>query len=153
MMNPGDPGCSCFKLRQAARLVSRTYDAFLSPCGISIGQFGVLATLAASKGLPLSHLAELLQMERTTLTRNLLPLEKLGYIKSERAEDKRLRALSLSASGKAALAKAKPRWREAQKSLEKQLGPTQISLLNDTLDFAVARLTEPTALVTLTERR
>ncbi len=145
MTNPGDLGCSCYRLRQATRLVSRMYDASLAPCGISIGQFGVLATLSAAKELPLSKLAEILQMERTTLTRNLLPLEKLGYVESKRTEDKRLRALSLSASGRAAFSNAKPKWREAQKGLERQLGAAKVALLNEVLDFTVTKLPEPTA--------
>ena len=83
--NPGDVDCTCYRLRQTARLVSRTYDSFLAPCGISIGQFGMLATLAAMNGESISKLADALQMERTTLSRNLLPLERLGYVAISRA--------------------------------------------------------------------
>src|SRR5260370_36152045 len=96
--NPGDLGCTCYRLRQAARLISRTYDLFLAPCGISIGQFGMLATLSAMEGESITRLAEVLQMERTTLTRNLMPLQKLGYIVVQQSPDKRARALSLSKS-------------------------------------------------------
>ena len=152
MTNPGDLGCSCYKLRQASRLISRTYDSFLAPCALSIGQFGLLATLSACKEIPLAKLAEMLQMDRTTLTRNLLPLEKLGYIKSKRSEDRRLRALSLSASGKVALSEAKPRWREAQRSLEDQLGSTNVALLNRVLDFTVTQFPATTASRIRTER-
>ncbi len=82
---PGDVDCTCYRLRQAARLVSRTYDSFLAPCGISIGQFGMLATLAAMNGESISKLADALQIERTTLSRNLLrSLEKqLGRLEAK----------------------------------------------------------------------
>ncbi len=138
--NPGDPGCTCYRLRQSARLVSRTYDAFLAPCGISIGQFGLLATLSAMKGESISSVAEVLQMERTTLTRNLIPLQKLGYVAVEQASDKRARSLSLTAAGKKTLATARPKWEEAQLSLEKQVGKKEVHLLNATLENTLHHL-------------
>jgi DNA-binding MarR family transcriptional regulator len=138
--NPGDLGCTCYRLRQTARLVSRTYDLFLAPCGISIGQFGMLATLTAMEGESISRLAEVLQMERTTLTRNLTPLQKLGYVVIEQGPDKRARSLSLTRAGKRALAAAKPRWHAAQLSLEEQLGKEEVKLLNAKLDDMLDRL-------------
>ena len=137
---PEDLGCTCYKLRQAARLVSRTYDLFLAPCGINIGQFGILATLDVMEGEPLSKLADALQMERTTLTRNLTPLEKLGYILIGRGLDKRVRLLSLTREGKKTLTAALPKWRAAQLSLEKQLGKTETNMLNAMLDDTLHRL-------------
>jgi DNA-binding MarR family transcriptional regulator len=138
--NPGDLGCTCYRLRQTARLISRTYDHFLAPCGITIGQFGMLATLTAMEGESISRLAEALQMERTTLTRNLTPLQKLGYVVIEQGPDKRVRSLSLTRAGKKALAAAKSRWHAAQLSLEKQLGKQEVKLLNATLDHTLERL-------------
>ena len=138
--NPGDVDCTCYRLRQAARLVSRTYDSFLAPCGISIGQFGMLATLAAMNGESISKLADALQMERTTLSRNLLPLERLGYVASEQGSDRRTRSLILTMSGREALATAKPMWQAAQRSLEKQLGRLEAKMLNQTLEDTLKRL-------------
>lgn len=138
--NPGDPGCTCYRLRQSARLVSRTYDAFLAPCGISIGQFGLLATLSAMKGESISSVAEVLQMERTTLTRNLIPLQKLGYVAVEQASDKRARSLSLTRAGKKTLATARPKWEAAQLTLEKQVGKEEVHLLNATLENTLHHL-------------
>jgi len=138
--NAGDLGCTCYRLRRTARLISRTYDLFLAPCGISIGQFGMLATLNAMEGESISRLAEALQMERTTLTRNLTPLQKLGYVVIEQGPDKRARSLRLTRAGKKALAAAMPRWGAAQLSLEKQLGKQQVKLLNATLDHTLDRL-------------
>jgi DNA-binding MarR family transcriptional regulator len=138
--NPGDLGCTCYRLRQAARLISRTYDLFLAPCGISIGQFGMLATLIAMEGESISTLAEVLQMERTTLTRNLTPLQKLGYVSIEQGADKRARSLKLTEAGKKTLATAKPMWRAAQRSLEKQLGKAEVSLINAALDDTLHHL-------------
>jgi DNA-binding MarR family transcriptional regulator len=138
--NPGDIGCTCYRLRQAARLVSRTYDQFLAPCGISIGQFGMLVTLTAMEGESISKLAETLQMERTTLTRNLLPLQKLGYVAIEPGPDKRARALRLTETGKAALVAAQPLWQVAQRSLEHQLGKAEVKSLNAVLEDTLDRM-------------
>jgi DNA-binding MarR family transcriptional regulator len=120
--------------------VSRTYDAFLAPCGISIGQFGLLATIVAMERESISAVAEVLQMERTTLTRNLIPLQKLGYVAVENASDKRARSLSLTEAGKEILATAKPKWRAAQRNLEKQLGNAEMSLLKQTLENTLHHL-------------
>ncbi len=137
---PGDLGCTCYRLRQTARLVSRTYDRFLAPAGISIGQFGILATLVAMQGQSTSALAEALQMERTTLTRNLSPLEKLGYIHSAEGEDRRSRVHHLTQAGLQALRAAKPLWLAAQQDLEHRLGKREVGILNKTLDNALTRL-------------
>ncbi len=139
-LNPRDIGCTCYRLRQAARLVSRTYDFFLAPCGIGIGQFGMLTTLGAMEGESISKLAEALQMERTTLTRNLTPLLNLGYVAMEQGHDKRARSIKLTEAGKKALATATPRWKAAQRSLEKQFGKAEVKLLNAVLDDTLERL-------------
>ena len=138
--NLGDIGCTCYRLRQAARLVSRTYDQFLAPSGINTGQFGMLVTMAAMGGESISKLAEVLQMERTTLTRNLLPLQKLGYVAVEPGPDKRARALRLTDTGKAALAAARPMWQAAQRSLEQRLGRAEVKSLNATLENTLDRI-------------
>jgi DNA-binding MarR family transcriptional regulator len=139
-LHPGDPGCICYRLRQTARLISRTYDHFLAPVGISIGQFGILATLAAMQGSSISELADVLQMERTTLTRNLLPLKKLGYIEIEEGDDKRAKSLCLTLAGEKTLSDARPLWHAAQQSVEQQLGKAEVQSLSKTLDGAMDRL-------------
>jgi DNA-binding MarR family transcriptional regulator len=136
-LNPGDPGCTCYRLRQTARLLSRNYDRFLAPVGISIGQFGLLSTLDAMKGQSISELAGVLQMERTTLTRNLLPLKKLGYIAIAEGADRRAKSLCLTRSGQKALASARPLWSSAQQSLERQFGKAEVQSLNKTLEGAI----------------
>ncbi len=135
--NPAELGCTCYRLRQAARLASRTYDSFLAPCGISIGQFGVIATLAAMQGESISALAEVLQMERTTLTRNLSPLRKLGYIVVEQGPDNRARSLRLTKTGEKVLKAAKPLWQAAQASIEQRLGKVYVANLNATLEHTL----------------
>ncbi|QHN05433.1 winged helix-turn-helix transcriptional regulator [Granulicella sp. WH15] len=128
------PDCTCYRLRQAARLLSRNYDAFLAECGISIGQFGLLATIAAHQGKSISQIAEALNMDRTTLTRNLIPLQKLEYIASDSGADRRTRSVRLTPEGAKTLKSALPKWQTAQRKFEKQIGLKQVKHLNRDLD-------------------
>jgi DNA-binding MarR family transcriptional regulator len=138
--NPGDLNCTCYRLRQSARLTSRLYDGFLAPVGLGIGQFGILVTVSAMEGGSITELAAALQMERTTLTRNLVPLQKLGYLVVAPALDKRVKAVSLTNQGTIALNKAMPLWQAAQRSLERQLGLNEVKTLNAALDETLHRL-------------
>lgn len=68
-------------------------------------------------------------MDRTTLTRNLKPLEREGWLKSEPGQDQRTRVISLTPNGEAALAKAFPLWKQAQSTVEEILGQQRWSAL------------------------
>src|SRR6266545_1849443 len=78
---------------------------------------------SVSGQLTLSQVAERLVMDRTTLTRNVAPLERDGLVKSERGPDRRERYLRLTAAGRRALAGALPLWRQAQAQAVKAIGP------------------------------
>src|SRR5271163_4451873 len=107
--------CMAQALRRAARAVSREYDAALAASGLRVGQFSTLAALDRPEPLRLGQLAEGLGMDRTTLNRNLAPLEKKGLVSSKLdLEDARARFLSLTDSGRKALKSAEPAWRRAQ---------------------------------------
>jgi DNA-binding MarR family transcriptional regulator len=114
--------CACFNLRKAARAVTQLYEAALAPSGIHATQFSVLVALAVVDGAPLSRVADGLVMDRTTLTRNLRPLARRGWVRIEAGEDRRERSLSLTRSGRAALERALPLWQQVQTRLHKQIG-------------------------------
>ena len=110
--------CACFNLRKAARAVTQLYEAALAPSGIHATQFSVLTALALVDSAPLSRVADGLVMDRTTLTRNLRPLVRRGWVRIEAGdEDRRERYLSLTRSGRAALDRALPLWQQAQARL------------------------------------
>ena len=134
------PDCTCYRLRQAARLLSRSYDGFLISCGISIGQFGLLATIAGMEAASISTIADTMKMDRTTLTRNLTPLQRIGYVVTEPGSDGRSRSLRLTASGKKAFTAAMSKWRAAQIDFEKQLGTSRVKQLNADLDGLLKKL-------------
>lgn len=130
-------GCTCGRLRMASRRVSRIYDRHLAPAGVGIAQFGLLATIANNDGASVTTLASLLEMERTTLTRNLQPLERGGLLRVDQGADQRTRAVRITDAGRAVLKKGKPLWQEAQKSVEASLGPQNLESLHDALGIAL----------------
>src|SRR4051812_31593413 len=97
--------CMCHKTRMAARAITRSYDDTLRPTGLRATQVSVLAAVGAQGALSIKSLADFLGMDRTTLTRNLRPLEERGYVVLAPEQRHRSRMLTLTASGSAALLK------------------------------------------------
>lgn len=132
--------CACFNFRKASRVITQHFDELLKPSGLLVTQFTILVTVAIVKLGTINELAEILVMDRTTLTRNLKPLEREGWLKSAPGQDQRTRVISLTANGEATLAKALPLWRQAQSTVEETLGQQRWSDL-------LAYLVEATALM------
>lgn len=107
--------CACFNLRRAARAVTHSYDAVLRSSGLRITQFTVLVGVSLIREAPLNVLADLLGLDRTTLTRNLTALEERRLITVTPGADRRTRLVSLSPDGQRAVSEALPLWRKAQK--------------------------------------
>ncbi|MHA1190473.1 MAG: MarR family winged helix-turn-helix transcriptional regulator [Alphaproteobacteria bacterium] len=106
--------CLCANLRKTARAMTQGYDAALLPAGISSPQFTLLATLTGNEAITVSELAGQLGMDRTTLTRNLKPLERDGLISVREGDDRRARIVDLTAKGRRIYGKAKPLWAAQQ---------------------------------------
>jgi DNA-binding MarR family transcriptional regulator len=114
--------CLCHNVRMASRVVSRAYDEALRPTGLRATQIAVLAAVGARGALSIKSLADSLEMERTTLTRNLKPLEEQALVSIAPEGRHRSRTLTLTTAGKAALLKALPLWEKTQQSSMHQLG-------------------------------
>jgi DNA-binding MarR family transcriptional regulator len=121
--------CACANLRGAARAITRLYDDILRPSGLQATQFSLLVTIALASPTPITQLAERLVMDRTTLTRNLKPLQKQGLIQVATGEDQRTRLVSLTESGQQALARALPLWEKAQAQAVNTLGTERFKAL------------------------
>jgi DNA-binding MarR family transcriptional regulator len=114
--------CLGLHVVRAARAVARRFDEALRPAGLTNQQFSLLMSLNRPVPPNMSSVAELLAMDRTTLTAALKPLERRKLVKVVVDEnDKRGRRLVLSAGGKAALAEALPLWKRAQAQIERQI--------------------------------
>src|ERR1700751_4790507 len=113
-----DTPCVCATLRRAARAITAAYDAALAPSGLRITQFSILRRLARLGPLPVTRLAAEAALDRSTMGRNLNPLERRGLVRIKVGNsDQRERIAYLTAAGEAAIAAALPHWRKAQKRI------------------------------------
>jgi DNA-binding MarR family transcriptional regulator len=129
--------CLGTKLRTASRVVTQRYDDAIAESGIRSTQFSVLIALAHAPFLPLSKIAEVLVLDRTTLTRNLSPLVREGLVEERSTDDKRVRAYALTAQGKKVLERALPGWRKVQAELKRALSAQDRSDLCRILNLAL----------------
>jgi DNA-binding MarR family transcriptional regulator len=132
--------CACNKVRTAARLVTKAYDDALRPTGLRATQCSVLAAIAAEEdgAMSITELATAMGMDRSTLKRNVTPLEQLGLLRVGAEGWRRSRSLSITDKGKAALVSGVPLWEAAQKRLKKQLGADAWAAMHDSLDNLIS---------------
>ena len=136
-------GCTCSRLRRLTRLVTAVYDHALAPCGLRVTQFSLLSNLLALQAPTLSVLAEAMDMERTTLTRNLRPLISAGWITVQPGANARRHEARLTDAGRAKWAEAKPMWRLAQDTVKSSLGDAEVARLHRLVDRNLPRLRGP----------
>ena len=115
--------CMVSNTRKAARAITRRYDAYARPFGVTSTQFSLMGTLLESGEQTVSELAEQRGFERTTLTRNLDRLENMGFVASRPAESGNRRLCSITAEGRELLDRMLPVWRQAQDEIRRELGP------------------------------
>ncbi len=132
-------GCNCLALRQAARHVTQIYDQFLAPSGLRATQYSILARLQRKGPMTINALAAELVMDRTTLGRNILPLERDGLIAVGPGKaDRRSKALRLTGEGIARFRAALKAWQSAQQRFEAAFGTERAEELRALLQQVVA---------------
>lgn len=123
MANMAPEICSCSALRQAARHVTRLYDAALAPAGLGLNQYSVLAKLDRLGPKPVQDLAAILVMDRSTLGHLLRPLERRGLVTLDADEhDRRSRLVALTPAGETLIRKARHLWAKAERRFERAFG-------------------------------
>jgi DNA-binding MarR family transcriptional regulator len=111
--------CLCLHAQRAARTLSRLFDDALRPVGLTSGQFSLLNALNRPAPPPVAPVAQLLAMDRTTLTAALKPLERDGLVAIDTdPSDRRSRLLRLTDKGRETLATAIPIWRDLHGAIE-----------------------------------
>ena len=111
--------CLCLHLQRAARAVARHFDELMRPTGLTSGQFSILMSLNRPEPPTIRSVAELLAMDRTTLTANLKPLERRRLVRIRvDAADRRTRRLVLTAAGRRHLIAALPAWENGHAMIE-----------------------------------
>jgi DNA-binding MarR family transcriptional regulator len=119
----GPEDCNCLAVRQAARHITQFYDRLLAPSGLRTTQFSILAKLRRSGPMTINALAAEMVMDRTTLGRNILPLERDGLITVQQgSRDRRSKELRLTAAGEARFRAAMKGWVNAQRRFEAAFG-------------------------------
>jgi len=131
---PSPKGCTNFKVRHLARLLSRQYDAELAPTGLKITQYTLLKHVLELGPIAPGELAQRMGMDPSTLTRNVKPLAALGWLTQAPGQDGRSRLLALTPEGRAKLATAKGHWKAAQGAINARLGPQRVAALHALLD-------------------
>ncbi len=126
-------GCVCFNIRKTARAITQLYEEALRPTGLRATQFTLLVATRVMGAVTISDLAQALVMDRTTLTRNLKPLEQQGMVRILPGKfDRREREVTLTTSGQETLAFALPLWNTIQNQVTQELGQGRVTrLLND----------------------
>jgi DNA-binding MarR family transcriptional regulator len=134
--------CTCFNLRKASRAVTQLFDEKLKPSGLLVTQFTILVAVSNAGSGTMNDLAKGLVMDRTTLTRNLKPLERQGLIEIQPGKDQRVRVVSLTDAGRATLAKALPLWEQAQACVLEKMGQERWSALLSSLSDTTSLVRE-----------
>lgn len=131
--------CLCFGMHRAARTLARRFDAAFAPLGISHGQYSLMVSLNRPEPPRLGETAAFLAMDRTTLTANLKPLERLGYVEIvPDKEDKRSRRLILTDAGRKLLAAAVPIWRKTHDEVDTYLSGSPNTLRTQLMEVAAS---------------
>lgn len=133
-------GCTCFRLRKLTRAMSRLYDQHLAHAGLKTTQYSVLVN-ASRAARPVAEMADLLGLDRTTLTRNLKPLIDAGWITLEPGSDSRQRIVTISDAGRAKVEEAYVAWRAAQDAFEQLMGRAAVRALHAQIDSTMLQLT------------
>ena len=136
-------GCTCFRARRLARRITQIYDRTLAPSGLRVTQFSLLSRLLVDDGMPMGALAAALDMDRTTLTRNLKPLLAAGLVSLVRSTvDARQREVRITREGRNRHVQAKKLWRAAQDEINATLGVPRVASLHRLFDGLLRTLNE-----------
>ena len=128
-------GCTCSRLRRLTRRVTAVYDHALAAVGLRVTQFSLLAHLRGHPGFAMTDLAGRLDMDRTTLTRNLAPLIAAGWVEvTPSPEDARRRLVRITAAGDDIWRAARAHWRRAQQEVRSTIGDESLAVLHRLVD-------------------
>jgi len=114
--------CASLNLRKASRFITSLYDEYLRPVGLRSTQLSLLMALEQAGSVTITSLSEILLMDRTTLPRDLKPLERQGWVSIKEGEDRRKRFIALTPDGRDLLKRALPLWEQAQIRIRDYMG-------------------------------
>lgn len=130
-------GCTNLKLRQLTRMVSRHYDRYVRETGLKNTQYALLSYVVRLGPIRPSELARQMQMDASTLTRNMQPLVAHGWLTIGAGSDARSRLVEATEAGQARRAEGQRAWQAAQTALNKRLGVERVAALHQLLDGCI----------------
>jgi len=138
-------GCTNLKLRQLMRRVAQRYDAEVGQVGLKGTQYSLLSYVIKLGPIRPVDLAEAMNVDASTLSRNLKPLVAAGWLMQEAGADARSRLVRATDAGREKRVEAQRRWRVAQEGLNAALGPQRVIALHALIDEAMRALDEAQA--------
>jgi len=131
--------CLNFKSKQLTRALTRLYDAELSKAGIKTTQFTLLAKVFNHGSISPGKLATMMELEKSTMTRNLQPMIKAGLVDLEMTTNMRGKVISLTKAGRDKFIEADIHWNTAQQTVSEILGAERVlelyGLMDETLNL------------------
>ncbi|WP_334360302.1 MULTISPECIES: MarR family winged helix-turn-helix transcriptional regulator [unclassified Bradyrhizobium] len=138
--------CPALRVRQASRVLARLYDDELTPFGLHSSQLPVLvaAALFGDSGTTMSKLAQAVLMDRTTLTRSILPLERVGLLRVARSpEDARTKVVVITRAGERMIESIFPVWERVLTRIKETIGEDTLIELHSQLDEVIGLRNRP----------
>jgi DNA-binding MarR family transcriptional regulator len=135
-------GCSSFRLRQLSRRVSQQFDQVMSQVDLKTSQYSLLSLVVQLGPVRPSRLAAAMEMDASTLTRNLRPLMAQGWVQLGPGADGRSRLVSITEAGRAKRLAAQREWKRAQTAFNQQLGDDRVRRLHAVIDECLAQLND-----------
>lgn len=135
---PAPRGCTNLKLRQLTRRVSQHYDQEMAATGLKTTQYSLLSHVERLGPLRPGDLAAVMEMDASTLTRNLQPLQAQGWVAVGPGSDGRSRLVAITEAGRGKRADAQRSWKRAQLALNERLGLERVAALHALIDDCLA---------------
>ncbi|MEO7106073.1 MAG: MarR family winged helix-turn-helix transcriptional regulator, partial [Rhodoferax sp.] len=138
-------GCTNLQLRQLTRRVSQRYDVDMASTGLKTTQYSLLSYVVKLGPIRPADLARAMEMEPSTLTRNLKPLIAAGWVELAAGSDGRSRSVGATQAGREKRAQAQRHWKQAQEHLNQTLGLDRVLALHALIQESLALLAAPEA--------
>lgn len=135
-------GCSSLKLRQLSRRVSQHYDRIVGEAGLKTTQYSLLSHIVKLGPIRPGELADAMEMDASTLTRNLQPLVAQGWVQVGAGDDGRSRRVEATEAGRVKRSEAQREWKRAQLQLNERIGSARIAKLHALIDECLAAMNE-----------
>jgi DNA-binding MarR family transcriptional regulator len=125
--------CVGFRVRKLNRMVTAIYDGALAAAGLKLSQFTVLVAVTNTEKARPSELTKLLEMDESTVSRNVERMCARGWLRLKPDEDRRSHMIEVTDKGRALIRKCLPAWQQAQEEIIKRLGTESVAALRSAL--------------------